>query len=362
MSLLSLLFLSLFFLKFSIRCIEFVSNYLKLKEDYNMIMNQYKYENCYMDVFTGLKVDCEKLTEEFINEASYKLTLCSLDKLGIKIPVCDVENNIRECIKELRGDLWTSFSSFRTQITNICFYYDIQKWENSFNVLFNTMINSSNSILHSIYQSSLLSNEIINTHKLFFNELNNNFTGAINYFKQIESLTDKYNNSQKLFDEVIENLGKKLNQKETGGYFSSVLNVNFLFYKEVDLIGSVKFYGTLFLIVILLNAFSTLSHRHLLYLAFIIIEVAVRYYSNSFFFNSKIIQFVRIGHYFSLVFYFLSSLKFDRFHNKTPCFSYQNYSDMRKILQKTPEWVYRNAKSIGDKFKEKVIDSFSPGH
>ena len=322
-SLIFLIFVCIYFI-FSVR----TSNYLRLKKEYEKILEQYKYDNCYMEVFSKLNIDCENLTDELINSASYKLTICSLEKLEVQIPKCNFETEPNECIKSLRGDLWTTFSSFTTQISNVCFYFNFEKWEKSFDALFNSIVKSSESVLQTINKSSEISNKIMTSHKFFLNDLNKNFTNTLSFFKEMEILIDKYNNSQEIFDKAIKKFKKEMNINA-----QMTFDFNILFYKNIDLLGTFKFYFTMLIILILLMPFINLKSLYVFYVIFIFIEILLRNTIAKSYYYYPMILYFRIGYYFLISYivaynHKIKHKKFKRFSKR------RNYCKLEKLFIK----------------------------
>ena len=307
---------------------------LEIGNNINSFISKYKSQNCIIEVFTSLETQCDNISDNLMMELSYKLSICSLSKFGKSYPICDTSNGFKNCIKDLKGDLWTTYSTFYQQIENICFYYKILKWEKS-----------TDNILSNLILSSKLAENIINWNKNFTEEFQRNFSHTINQLNSLNDFMKNYSETEKLIKlnlKDIENTISKnkeyynqiigfvhkyfwffcyfLNNENKGGIFSFIIFFSFLFFFE------------LFLGVFILKCRIKLV---LLYFCFLIYEIyIIQIFSNLIYF-SIIIAISRLFYYVILVILVIT----EKFLMKKENRVYVTYSQIKNIIQYTPHWV-----------------------
>ena len=304
---------------------------VELKNNINTFISKYKSQNCIIEVFTSLETQCDNISDNLMMELSYKLSICSLSKFGKSYPICDSSNGVKNCIKDLKGDLWTTYSTFYQQIENICFYYKILKWEKSTDI-----------ILSNLILSSELAENIINWNKNFSEEFQRNFTHTINQLNSLNDFMKNYSETEKLIKLNLKDIENTISKnKEHYNQIIDFVKKYFWFFggflNNEGIFSFIKFFAFLFFFELFLGVFilDCKIKLILLYLCFLIYEIyIVQIFSNLIYF-SIIIAISRLFYYIILLIVIITEKIIMKKENKV----YVTYSQIKNIIQYTPHWV-----------------------
>lgn len=306
----------------------------ELTNNINTFISKYKSQNCIIEVFTSLETQCENISDDLIMELSYKLSICSLSKFGKSYPICDTNNGFKNCIKDLKGDLWTTYSIFYQQIENICFYYKTLKWEKSTDI-----------ILSNLIMSSKLAENIISWNKNFSEEFQRNFSHTINQLNSLNDFMSNYSETEKLIKLNLKDIENTIfKNKEHYIQIKEFVNKYFWFFNyflngenKGGIFSFIKFFSILFIFMLFLGVFILECKIKLivLYLCFLIYEIyIVQIFSNLIYF-AIIIAISRIFYYIILIIIIFTEKFLFKKENKV----YITYSQIKNIIQYTPHWV-----------------------
>ena len=249
--------------------------YQNLHQEYSQFLRKYEKNSCIMNVFNNAKINCNDNNEKTNSFHAYKMTECFFESLGKNLPSCDVlQKNrisysikesekkisfeeIKNCIKNLEGDAWTTFMNFQNHIDNLCFFHKTLLWEKSSEFLFSKMLNSTLGVLSELSNGSKLSNRILEEQEKFSSQLKTEMIDTLeefkkiqNYFENLEKLEQKITSDViSLEDKIksnnskVENLIEKFNLKLE--YISILMSKDNFF--------SMKFFIFLFLYIWILS-------------------------------------------------------------------------------------------------------------
>ena len=333
------------------------NKYIELKTEINNFISKYKNQNCIMEVFTSLETQCENISDELMMELSYKLSICSLSKFGKYYPICDYSKGYKFCIQELKGDLWTTYTSFYHHIDNICFYYKTLKWEKSTDL-----------ILSNLILSSQIAEDIINLNKNFSEEIKRNFTQSVNQLNNLNDFMKSYIESEKLIKENLKEIEMKIyKNKEHYAQIQNFISNYFWFLTSFfstqngGILNFIKFFSILFIVELFISVFLLISKIKLivLYLFFLIYEIyIVQIFSNLIYF-SLIISISRLIYYVIIILIIIIEKYSVKQKNKI----YLTYSQIKNFVQITPSWVkdikkYEKLNSIYNNSNNKSINKY----
>ena len=126
---------------------------IEIKSEFSNFLKKFKSNSCVMEVFSYSQKKCEELNDDEYSTLSLRMTLCIGEKSGKKINfVCDF-NDIKKCLANVEGDLWTTYVTFLQHIDNLCFYYKTLLWEKSSEFLYAKLVNNSMQVLNGLAES-----------------------------------------------------------------------------------------------------------------------------------------------------------------------------------------------------------------
>lgn len=178
--------------------------YANLNKEYSSFLKQYEKNSCIMQVFNNAKLNCNaEKTEETNSLFAYKMTECYFNSVGKQIPECKKSQNllinndssfteIKNCIKKLKGDAWTTFTNFQNHIDNLCFFHKTLIWEKSSDFIYSKMLNSTVGILAELSQGSNLAKRILLEQEKFSSQLKDNMTDTLEEFKKIQTYFESF--------------------------------------------------------------------------------------------------------------------------------------------------------------------------
>lgn len=134
------------------------------KERYELWQKETKmprYSLCWTEALKQLEAGCTELTDDLQHRLALQFTNCFSHKTGKQVYICSSQQELQECTKDMRPEIYNTYVEFFTHTQNICFFLQAQVWQDETEKTITRLADSSANVAQQIEDSSHVQGEIM---------------------------------------------------------------------------------------------------------------------------------------------------------------------------------------------------------
>ncbi|KAK3753460.1 hypothetical protein RRG08_056352 [Elysia crispata] len=201
------------------------TRYNEGKRQYELMQKQSerpKYGQCWISAMTTIHFGCKQLTDDTQTRLSLAYLNCFLELQGRPSYSCSEEDEVKDCVKDMKEADRSSFTTFFTHTQNICYFLQAQVWHEQTEDTISRLSDSSYQVVeqlensHELQKNMLLSQSVsLENQERLMNQtvsLNNIINSSS---KTVQVLFDDLKKSTQEQREVIMDLFDQLSKLQT---------------------------------------------------------------------------------------------------------------------------------------------------